>query len=203
MRKSNLTKVSLSVLFSLTAVSYGLLLTVAPKVARAYTARVQLTISPNYAEESFETMMRRAEAIARAATQRSLDNDVLVTDVNVIIFIEHHGSTVPALGLKVSRKNWKKFPDPLKWTHRYPGAASLLKFPSEPSLVINQSGSPPNSAPNSAPNSNNSPTGATNSPESGNSPVPASNPNSNNPPVGATNPPETGIAPPPLPISQP
>lgn len=63
---------------------------IAPQTAQAYTARASLTLNrqPN---ETYETLMRRAETNARAAAQRSFDQDILVTDVAVTIVAQNQG----------------------------------------------------------------------------------------------------------------
>ncbi|HEY9702446.1 MAG TPA: hypothetical protein V6C58_08375, partial [Allocoleopsis sp.] len=126
--KLNLTKASLSFLFSLTTINLGVLMALSPKPVLAYTAQLDVTISPNTPEETFTIMLRRAEDIARAAAQRSFDSDILVTDVSITILIENRDSTVPVLGLKVNRENWQKAPDVQKYVNYYPASGSLLGF---------------------------------------------------------------------------
>ncbi|MBW4520263.1 MAG: hypothetical protein KME16_11260 [Scytolyngbya sp. HA4215-MV1] len=45
---------------------------IAPLVAQAHTARMTLMLEYHF-DETYETPLRRAEAIARAAAQRSFD----------------------------------------------------------------------------------------------------------------------------------
>ncbi len=126
--KLNLTKVSLSVLLSLTTINLGVLIVLSPKPVLAYTATVKVTISPNTPEETFTILLRRAEAIARAAAQRSFDSDILVTDVLITISIQNRDSLVPVFDLKVNRENWEKAPDVKKYVNYYPASGSLLGF---------------------------------------------------------------------------
>jgi len=100
---------------------------IAPQIAQAYTARVDLLID-SLPEESYETLLRRAEAAARATTQRSFDQDILVTEVSVIISAQNQGAIAPILSLEVSRPQWRKRPDPQIWTIYFQTARYLLLF---------------------------------------------------------------------------
>ncbi|MEA5616730.1 hypothetical protein VB711_02585 [Cronbergia sp. UHCC 0137] len=107
---------------------------IAPQIVQAYTARVDLTIDriPN---ENYETMLRRAEAVARAATQRSFDQDILVTEVSIIVSAQNYGAIAPVLSLEVSRPQWKSRPDPQRWVIYFKTARSLLLFDQQPSTT--------------------------------------------------------------------
>jgi len=100
---------------------------IAPLVAKAYTSRVNITLErqPN---ESYQTLTRRAEAVARAAAQRSFDNDILVTEATVVVTGQHIGLSAPILILQVSRDNWKNFPDSQRWSTYYPNSKALLRI---------------------------------------------------------------------------
>ena len=98
---------------------------IAPQIVQAYTARVDLLID-RLPKESYETVLRRAESAARAATQRSFDQDILVTEVSVIISAQNQGAIAPILSLEVSRPQWQKLPDPQNWTTYFKTARSLL-----------------------------------------------------------------------------
>ncbi|MFB2933719.1 hypothetical protein ACE1B6_00415 [Aerosakkonemataceae cyanobacterium BLCC-F154] len=100
---------------------------IAPLVAQAYTSRVNITLErqPN---ESFPTLTRRAETVARAAAQRSFDKDILVTQAAVVVTAENGGLSAPILTLEVSRDNWKNYPDARRWSTYYPTAQGLLKI---------------------------------------------------------------------------
>ena len=100
---------------------------IAPLVAQAYTSRVNITLErqPN---ESFPTLIRRAETVARAAAQRSFDNDILVTQAAVVVIVENGGLSAPILSLEVSRENWKNYPNAQRWSTYYPNAQALLQI---------------------------------------------------------------------------
>ncbi len=100
---------------------------IAPTSVQAYTARVDLAID-SLPEENYETIIRRAEAAARAAAQRSFDQDILVTDVSVIVSAQNYGAIAPVLALEVSRPQWRNRPDPHVWATYFKTARSLLFF---------------------------------------------------------------------------
>lgn len=100
---------------------------IAPQSVQAYTARVDLAID-SLPEENYETILRRAEAAARAAAQRSFDQDILVTDVSVVVSAQNYGAIAPVLALEVSRLQWRNRPDPHVWATYFKTARSLLFF---------------------------------------------------------------------------
>lgn len=100
---------------------------IAPQMVRAYTARVDLAID-RLPEENYETVLRRAEAVARAAAQRSFDQDILVTDVSIYVSVQNQGAIAPVLALEVSRLQWRNRPDTQKWATYFKTARSLLLF---------------------------------------------------------------------------
>ncbi|TAF10182.1 MAG: hypothetical protein EAZ77_03640 [Nostocales cyanobacterium] len=100
---------------------------ISPQVVQAYTARVDLAIE-RLPEETYETILRRAEAIARAAAQRSFDQDILVTEVSVIVTAQNQGMIAQVLALDVSRLQWKQRPDPQRWATYFKMVQSLLLF---------------------------------------------------------------------------
>ncbi|HLP90694.1 MAG TPA: hypothetical protein VK184_19205 [Nostocaceae cyanobacterium] len=100
---------------------------IAPQIVRAYSARVDISID-RLPDENYETLLRKAEAAARAAAQRSFDQDILVTEVSVIVSADNYGAIAPILALEVSRLEWKKRPDPQRWATYFKTARDLLKF---------------------------------------------------------------------------
>ncbi|MGA9377255.1 MAG: hypothetical protein WBV73_00515 [Phormidium sp.] len=122
---------------------------IAPLVAQAYTSRVNITLErqPN---ESFQTLTRRAETVARAAAQRSFDNDILVTQAAVVITAENGGLSAPILTLEVSRENWKNYPDAQRWSTYYPTAQGLLKIENPAPTAVE---TPPSQSPTNPTNS--------------------------------------------------
>jgi hypothetical protein len=114
---------------------------IAPQIAQAYTARVNIALDrqPN---ETYQALLRRAEVAARAATQRSLDQDILVTDVSVVVVAQNQGAVAPILSLQVSRPQWRKRPDAQYWTTYLPNARSLLQLPEVASTTGGPLGTP-------------------------------------------------------------
>lgn len=118
---------SLTMLFS--AAGGWLLLeqAIVPAIAQAYTARSDVTLEV-LAGESFETLMRRAEVVARAAAQRSFDRDILITDVSITVLAQHQSAIVPVLSLTTTRPQWRSSPDPRRWSTYFSSAKVLLGF---------------------------------------------------------------------------
>ncbi|WP_224411028.1 hypothetical protein [Oscillatoria salina] len=121
--------VSLATVLGLTGVSWIGIEAIAPQVAQAYTARLDVELNRQEGE-TYQTMLRRAEAVARAAAQRAFDSDILVNDVAVTILGENEGAIAPILRLDVSRQSWRRQPDPQVWATYFPNVESLLDFES-------------------------------------------------------------------------
>jgi hypothetical protein len=98
-----------------------------PQIVKAYTARVDLSID-RLPGDNYETLLRRAEAAARAAAQRNFDRDILVTDVSIYVSVQNYGAIAPVLVLEVSRPQWRTRPDPQRWAKYFKTSRSLLFF---------------------------------------------------------------------------
>lgn len=137
MSKSTLTQqiapLSLSATLCLTGAVWLATATITPQIAQAKMARLEVALD-HQTDEGYQSLLRRAEAIARAAAQRSFDVDILVTEVAVTILGENKGAIAPILLLEVSRQAWKSRPDPQIWATYFPGTQLLLGFetPQEP-----------------------------------------------------------------------
>lgn len=103
----------------------GILMAAAP--AQAYTARVSLFLYRG-PEESYSSFLRRSEQVARAGVQRSLDADLLTTEVIVTVVGENQGISVPIMAVQVTRNQWRDRPDPQFWATYYSSAQVLLGF---------------------------------------------------------------------------
>lgn len=112
----------------------------APQIAQAYTARVELSLDrqPN---ETYETLVSRAEATAKAAAQASFDRDIKVTDVSIIIVGQNQGAIAPILALKVSRPQWRSRPNAQQWATYFTTAQFLLRFKDLATTTPDQPGS--------------------------------------------------------------
>jgi hypothetical protein len=97
-----------------------------PVHAQANQVNVSLQRQPN---ESFETLINRAEAAARATAQQSFANNA-AGNVAVTVLGESAGLVAPLLSLEVSRDNWRSRPDPQQWATYYSNARTLLGFES-------------------------------------------------------------------------
>lgn len=100
---------------------------IAPQVVFAATYRQEVTLSPE-PEETYQTLIRRAEAAARVAAQQGFDNNSTVTDVVITVLGEEQEQIVPLLTLNVSRADWRSFPDPQRWATYYRAARTLLQL---------------------------------------------------------------------------
>jgi hypothetical protein len=102
-----------------------------PPVAQAYKSRVDVTLD-RLKDETYQSMIRRAEIVARAAAQRSFDRDILMSEVSIMVIGEYQGAEAPLLLLEVSRQNWRQRPDTRRWATYYRTAKRLLQLPSAP-----------------------------------------------------------------------
>ncbi len=142
---------------------------IAPLVAQAYTARVDLTLDTGR-EETYDVLLKRAENVARAAVQRSFDADLLATEVIVIVVGDRGGIVAPIMDVRVSRAEWRSRPDVAYWGEYYRDARSLLGFESlsapDSETAASPTASP--SRPSSTPGSTSS---GSDSPANSNSPA--------------------------------
>lgn len=124
---TTITPLGLAALLGMTGGAWVLQAAIAPQVAQAYTARVSVAID-SFPEESYETLVRRAETTARAAAQRSFDSDILITEVVVTIVGENAGAVAPILALEVSRNQWRSRPDTQRWATYFRASRALLGY---------------------------------------------------------------------------
>jgi hypothetical protein len=112
----------------------------APPAAQAYRSRLDVSLD-RLRDETYQSFIRRAEIIARAAAQRSFDRDILTSEVSIMVIGRHNGTETPVLLLDVSREKWRERPDTRRWATYYRTAQTLLKLPSAGPAPI------PNAAP--------------------------------------------------------
>ncbi|WP_448561753.1 hypothetical protein [Trichothermofontia sp.] len=122
----------------------------ATPIAQAYTARQEIFLARQSAEETYDTFLRRAEQAARAAAQRYFDRDLLVTEVAITVVGESQGSTIPILALRASRYQWRNRPDPSRWITHFATAKALLGFADPVTAVPAPANPPPETAPPAA-----------------------------------------------------
>ena len=100
---------------------------IAPPPVQAATERRTITITRQF-NETYQSMLRRAEAAARSEAQQLFDRDVLVTDITVSAIGQNGGAITPMFTLEVSRPNWRTSPNPERWANYYSDAQSLLNL---------------------------------------------------------------------------
>lgn len=123
----SLAPLGLMTILGLGGVNWLVISYLTPQVAQAHTAQTEVTLSVQ-PEESFQTLVQRAEAVARAATQRLFDRDILITDVEVTVLGQNDGQIVPLLKVEVSRQAWRTQPEASHWATYFTNASNLLQF---------------------------------------------------------------------------
>lgn len=98
-----------------------------PKVAQAETPSIDLSIV-RQPDETYETLLSRSEAAARAAVQKNFDQDINLKDVSVMVVAQNQGAIAPVLSMEVSRDQWLSNPDVQRWVIYFTTARSLLGF---------------------------------------------------------------------------
>ncbi|MFZ9740209.1 MAG: FxLYD domain-containing protein [Prochlorotrichaceae cyanobacterium] len=106
-----------------------------PASVQAYEARLNVALDRE-PDETFQTMLKRAEVVARAAVQRAFDTDILATDVSVFINGRNSGLEAPLLSVQISRFQWQSFPDTRRWATYYPSTQSLLHLNTLPTGAL-------------------------------------------------------------------
>lgn len=108
----------------ITPVTFGLLILtggivtaslMTPTVVEAYTNEITISLSWQ-PQETGLSFVKRANAVARTAVQRALDQDILVNAVLVTILGENDGIIVPILKVRVDRTAWYRQPDIQAWS---------------------------------------------------------------------------------------
>lgn len=111
----------------------------APKVAQAETTSIDLSIV-RQPDETYETLLDRAEAAARTAVQDNFEQDMNLTDVSIMVVAQNQGSIAPVLSLEVSRTQWFSNPDVNRWVTYFTTARSLLGFEDVATTTAEQPG---------------------------------------------------------------
>ena len=133
-------------IIGVTGINWLTLETITPQVAQAYVANVNVNLSRQLGE-TYETLLVRGLAVARAAVQRSFDKDILITEVKVTISGENKGAIAPIMIVEVSRQEWNKIPEAKSWVSYIPNADILLGFENATATEEDPQGSPLNSQP--------------------------------------------------------
>lgn len=96
-------------------------------IAHAQMARLDIRLD-RVANESYESFVRRAELVARAAIQRIFDQDILNGTASIYILGLNQGAEAPVMTIDVSRQQWAERPDARYWANYYRSARTLLGF---------------------------------------------------------------------------
>jgi hypothetical protein len=107
----------------------------APTSAQAYKPRVDVSLD-RVANETYDSFIRRADLVARAAAQRSFDRDILASEVSIMVIGRNQGVEAPVMLLDVSRQNWRTRPEPRRWATYYRTAQALLQLPAGSDAVL-------------------------------------------------------------------
>lgn len=106
---------------------------VTPQTSQAKIARLDLSVEsqPN---ETYKTLLNRAEAAVRAAVQKNFEQNKQVTYVTAMVMAENSGAVAPVLSLEVSRSQWGKSHDVQRWGTYLTSARFLLGFEQPPAI---------------------------------------------------------------------
>ncbi len=129
-----------------TGINWLTLEAIRPQIAQAYVANINVNLSRQFGE-TYETLLVRGLAVARAAVQRSFDQDILITEVKVTISGENKGAIAPIMIVEVSRQEWNKIPEAKSWVSYIPNADILLGFENATGTEEAPQGSPPSTQP--------------------------------------------------------
>ena len=124
-KKLSIQKLTLATILAFSSVGGIFIDAIAPKIASAYPQNVEVYLT-RQGGETYDNLLERSTIVARAATQRTFDADVLVSEVAVTILVDNEGLIAPLLTLEVNREQWWEYPDPYAWIDYYDGIAALL-----------------------------------------------------------------------------
>ena len=127
MLRNTLSKLSLTLILGLGSIGILTYEAIAPQLASAYPQNVEIYLT-RQGGETYDNLLERSSIIARAATQRTFDTDVLVSEVAITILADNQGLIAPLLTLNVTRDQWWQRPDPKAWIDYYDGIATLLQL---------------------------------------------------------------------------
>ncbi len=104
-----------------------------PRMSQARIARLDLSVEsqPN---DTYKTLLNRAEAAVRAAVQENFEQNKQVTYVTAMVMAENSGAVAPVLSLEVSRSQWRKSHDVQQWGTYLTSARFLLGFEKPPAI---------------------------------------------------------------------
>ncbi|MBV8884168.1 MAG: hypothetical protein JO235_09250 [Chroococcidiopsidaceae cyanobacterium CP_BM_RX_35] len=134
-----------------------------PQIAWAEAARINLSLD-RLPDETFESLVQRAEAVATTAVQTSFQQNNEIANIAVTVVAQNKGAIAPILSLQMTRQEWRSSSTLQPWATYYPNAKALLQFdnvattspspsgsaytPSNQNRVFNGSSQPRNTTPN-------------------------------------------------------
>ncbi|NET06983.1 MAG: hypothetical protein F6K16_20240 [Symploca sp. SIO2B6] len=98
--------------------------------ALAQVRQIDLIINSN-SSQTFESLIKRAENVAKTSIDQEFVENSNVREVTVTILGERNGQMVPILMMKVSRFDWQAEPSIQQWV-RYLGDSEILLGFKEP-----------------------------------------------------------------------
>ncbi|MBW4623619.1 MAG: hypothetical protein KME17_30200 [Cyanosarcina radialis HA8281-LM2] len=102
-----------------------------PSVGQSGSTQIRIAINRRR-NESYRSMIDRAEAASKTAAQRQFRQNGVLTDIGVMVVGRNEGLVAPILYLKVSRQNWQTNPSVTRWSTYFPSAEYLLGFKAAP-----------------------------------------------------------------------
>ena len=114
---------------SLTLIGVGSLF---QQTAQAETARIDDITIGRQPDETYDSLIQRAETAARTALLQGFNRSSQITDVSVIILGQNQGVIAPVLAIGLSRPQWSGGSD--KFTY-FNSARSLLRLEEKPLAV--------------------------------------------------------------------
>lgn len=112
---------------------------VTPQTAQAETAHINLSLE-SQPDQTYETILSRAEEVAKTAAQARFDQNSRVTDVSIMVVAQNQGAIAPVLSLEVSRSQWRNRREVQRWSTYFTNARSLLGFEDVATTNPNQPG---------------------------------------------------------------
>lgn len=92
--------------------------------------------------QSFETLIQQAEALAKQSIDREFTEKAALTEISLTILVERHGQIVPLLRSKVSRSQWQKNSNIQRWTQYLVSNSGVLLGFYNPSVSPTSQASP-------------------------------------------------------------
>lgn len=151
--KQWLTEITQLTALSLTILGFSVF---TPQLAQAETARIDDITIERQPNETYDSLVQRAETAATNALEQGFNQSSQITDVSVVILGQHQGAIVPVLAVGVSRPQWTRGSDEFTY---FNSARSLLRLDEQQVAAEPPEGGErnPSPLPGQPPNNSNSP----------------------------------------------